>query len=347
MARGGAGIWRDCATVVAADWSEMKGAGLLRILMSRETQARLGTELARLLGDRPYRLVAPDEEAEANQAQIAFISRDITGLSTKHEVLPHTQQAYDAMLRSTTLQWVHVHSAGADRPVYIALRERGVNVTTSPGANAQVVAQSAVLGLLALARHWPKLLAAQRERRWAPLHGGALPRDLQGQKAMVVGWGPIGQEIGRLLLAVGLRLVVVRRSGGEIGAGVECVAPDGLLAHLPRVDWLVLACPLTPQTRGLIGARELAALPMHAGLINVARGEVVHQPALLHALEQERLAGAYLDVFEHEPLPLESPLWTLPNVIATPHSAGASDGNEARVDRLFLDSFADRLRAQA
>jgi len=321
---------------------------LLRILMSRPTQARLGADLARLLGDRPYRLVAPDEEREASQAQIAFISRDITGLSTKHEVLPHTQQAYDAMLRSTTLQWVHVHSAGADRPVYVALRERGVKVTTSPGANAPVVAQSAVLGLLALARHWPKLLAAQRERRWAPLQGGELlPRDLQGQTAMVVGWGPIGQEIGRLLLAIGLRLVVVRRSGGgEIGAGVECVRPDALLAHLPRLDWLVLACPLTPETRGLVGARELAALPAHAGLINVARGEVVDQAALTNALEQDRLVGAYLDVFEHEPLPSESLLWVLPNVIVTPHSAGASDGNGARVDQIFLEILGSHLRAE-
>lgn len=324
----------------------MKDAGLLRILMSRPTQARLGAELARLLSDRPYRLVGPDEEDEASQAQIAFISRDITGLSTKHEVLPHTQQAYDAMLRSTTLQWVHVHSAGADRPVYVALRERGVKVTTSPGANAQVVAQSAVLGLLALARHWPKLLAAQRERRWAPLQGGELPRDLQGQTAMVVGWGPIGQEIGRLLLALGLRLVVVRRSGGEIGAGIECVAPDALLEHLPRVDWLVLACPLTKETHGLIGVPELAALPAHAGLINVARGEVVDQAALINVLEQGRFVGAYLDVFEHEPLSLESPLWNLPNVIITPHSAGSSDGNESRVDWMFQNNLDHWLRGK-
>ena len=173
----------------------MKDAGLLRILMSRPTQARLGAELARLLGDQPYRLVAPDEEDEASQAQIAFISRDITGLSTKHQVLPHTQQAYDAMLRSATLQWVHVHSAGADRPVYVALRERGVKVTTSPGANAQVVAQSAVLGLLALARHWPKLLAAQRERRWAPLQGGALPRGGRGQELAGEGAADVGPQL--------------------------------------------------------------------------------------------------------------------------------------------------------
>lgn len=316
---------------------------LLRILMSRETQTRLADELGQVLAGRAYRLVAPDEE-EANQAEVAFVSRDITGLSTKHEVLPHTQQAYTAMLRSARLRWVHVHSAGADRPVYVALRERGVNVSTSAGANAQVVAQSAVLGLLALARHWPHLLAAQRDRRWAPLQGGPLPRDLQGQTAMVVGWGPIGQEIGRLLQAFGLRLVVVRRSGGAIGPDVECVPPDALPQHLPRADWLVLACPLTPQTRGLIGARELARLPAHAGLVNVARGEVVDQAALVDALEQGRLAGACLDVFEHEPLPPDSPLWGLPNVIATPHSAGASDGNEARVDRIFLDHLDGWLR---
>lgn len=328
---------------MAGDRARVRGdrglrATPLRILMSRQAAGQLAAPVREALGSRPHVLVAP-EDADAGLADIAFVSRDVTATSTKHQVLPSTQRMHDALLRAKPLQWVHIHSAGADRPVYVALRERGVSVTTSSGANATVVAQSAVLGLLALARHWPRLLAAQRRHEWAPLIASGLPRDLQGQTAVVVGWGPVGQEIGRLLQALGLSLVVVRRTG-SLTAGVRTVADTHLHEVLPPADWLVLACPLTPRTEGLIGARELALLPPHCGIVNVARGEVIAQDALVDTLRAQRIAGAYLDVFAHEPLPADSPLWDLPNVILTPHSAGFSDGNEARVARMFLDNLA-------
>jgi phosphoglycerate dehydrogenase-like enzyme len=194
--------------------------------------------------------------------------------------------------------------------------------------------------LLALARHWPRLLAAQQERRWAPLIGSGLPRDLQGQTAVIVGWGPVGREIGRLLQAIGMELVVVRRDVHAETAGIITVPASRLRDVLPAADWLVLACALTQQTRGLLGAAELALLPAHCGLVNVSRGEVVDESALIDALRAQRIAGAYLDVFAQEPLPEDSPLWDLPNVIVTPHSAGFSDANEERVAQLFLENLA-------
>jgi phosphoglycerate dehydrogenase-like enzyme len=108
---------------------------------------------------------------------------------------------------------------------------------------------------------------------------------------------------------------------------------------LPRADWLLLACPLTDRTRGLVDAAALALLPPGARLVNVSRGEVVDEPALVDALRSGTLSGAYLDVFAHEPLPPDSPLWDMPHVIVTPHTAGHSDGNEARVAALFLDNL--------
>ena len=318
----------------------------LRILLSRQAQAGLAPEIARVLGGRAHVLLAP-EDADAARADIAFVSRDVTGLSTKHKVLPETQRMYDALRAASGLRWVHIHSAGADRPVYLELRARGVQVATSSGANAPVVAQTALLGLLALARHWPRLLAAQREKRWAPLIASGLPRDLQGQVAVLVGWGPVGRELGRLLQALGLELVVVRRSAEAAAPGIRTVADTQLREVLPRADWLLLACPLTERTRGLIGAPELALLPPHCGLVNVSRGEVVDEPALIDALRSRRLAGAYLDVYAQEPLPADSPLWELPNVIATPHSAGFSDGNEQRVARMFLDNLARFARGES
>jgi phosphoglycerate dehydrogenase-like enzyme len=318
----------------------------LRILMSREAAANLSDAVQRVLGGRAHVLVTP-EQPDALLADIAFVSRDVTGVSTKHRVLPDTQRMYDALLRAQQLQWVHIHSAGADRPVYVSLRQRGVPVATSSGSNAPVVAQTALLGLLALARHWPRLLAAQRRHEWAPLFASGLPRDLHGQTAVVVGWGPVGQEIGRLLQAIGLSLVVVRRTAAAPSPGMRTVADTDLHQVLPSADWLVLACPLTERTEGLIGARELALLPPHCGIVNVARGEVIDQDALIDALRAERILGAYLDVFAHEPLPADSPLWDMPNVIATPHSAGFSDANAERVARMFLDNLARWSRGEA
>ena len=116
--------------------------------------------------------------------------------------------------------------------------------------------------------------------------------------------------------------------------------PPHLLPELlPRCDWLAITCPLTPETRGLIDRERIYALPRGAGLINVGRGEVIDEPALIDALSQGHLGGAYLDVFHTEPLPDSSPLWSLPNVIVSPHNASASAGNEARVLEVFFDNF--------
>jgi D-2-hydroxyacid dehydrogenase (NADP+) len=188
-------------------------------------------------------------------------------------------------------------------------------------------------------------MAAQRAHRWAPLIGSGLPRDLEGQTATVVGWGAIGQTLGRYLLALGLKLIVVRNTPNA-AAGAQSVTFKDFHSVLPRTDWLILACPLTPVTRALVDAQALALLPAGAHLVNVARGEVADEAALIDALACGRLAGAYLDVFAHEPLAPDSPLWDLPNLIATPHSAGFSDGNEERVALMFLDNLA-RWRRQA
>ncbi len=315
--------------------------GPLRILVSEESAREHADAIAACLPDRPHRLVA------AGDADIAFISREVTGLSTKHRVLPRTQAFYDTLLAAPSLRWVHTHSAGADRPVFGLLRARGVAVTTSTGANAAVVAQTAVAGLLALARRFPQLMAAQRAHRWAPLIAEGLPRDLAGQQATIVGWGPIGQEAARLLEAFGLRVAVVRSSDAPARPGVPTVAFERIGTLLPSTDWLLLACPLTDRTRGLVDAAALARLPRGAHVLNVSRGEVVEEAALVGALRSAHLGGAFLDVFAYEPLPAESPLWDLPTVIATPHSAGFSDGNAARVVGMFLDNLRRWHRGEA
>lgn len=318
----------------------------LCILVSEAARAAHGAAIAQALDGRAHALVTPAEDA-ARAAEIAFVSRDVTGLSTKHEIFPETQRFYDAMAASPGLRWVQVHSAGMDRAIYTQLQQRGVMLSTSAGSNAEVVAQTAVAGLLALGRRFPELIAAQRRREWSPLIHRPLPPDIHGQTATIVGWGEIGQAIGRILTAVGLRIQVVRSSDAPTGQGFASCAYEDIARMLPASDWLVLACPLTPRTEQLIDAAALRALPPGAGVINVARGAVLDEAALVAALQGGHLGGAYLDVFAHEPLAPDSALWALPQVLATPHSAGFSAGNAARVVKIFLDNLRRYAQGQA
>ncbi|MBV7481532.1 D-2-hydroxyacid dehydrogenase [Bordetella sp. BOR01] len=310
-----------------------------RILISAQARARLGDALGQAMQGRPYEVVTPtpDPATAPGEVDLAYCSRDVTGLSTKHDVKPPLESFYASLRRSPGLQWVHVHSAGADRPIFAELAQRQVRVTTSPGANAEVVAHTALAGLLMLARHFPLMLAQQRERRWVSLVATGMPADLAGQTALVAGWGPIGQRIAALLRMLGLRVIVARSSNTPVDGDTETLEFEGIGQCAARLDWLILACPLTDRTRRWIDAGVLAMLKPGARLINVARGEIVDQDALIHALRQRHLAGAYLDVFEHEPLDADCPLWSLDNVIVTPHAAGHSDGNERRVDQIFLN----------
>ena len=318
----------------------------LRLLASAFARSQMEANVAQLMGSQPCSFVLPHElHLNEGGCDLAFVSRDVTGSSTKHDVKPATQAFYDAMLASTDLRWVHVHSAGIDRPVYVQLQSRGVRVTPSVGANAVVVAQAALSGLLALSRRLPLLMQAQRQRNWQPLHGDLLPRDLAGQRMTILGWGGIGQTLARYAQMLGMQVSVVRHSGAPIEGLCSSVGYAQLHAVLPCTDWLVLACPLSEQTRGLVSAAHLAALPHGAHLINVSRVEVVDEPALIAALQSGHLAGAYLDVFAQEPLPTASPLWEMPQVIVTPHCAGFSSGNAQRVMQMFLDQLRAMLCA--
>ena len=285
-------------------------------------------ELIALPSDPSARL-----STEATAAvELAFFSGD---------VYPDSSPAFfAAAFAAKNLGWVHCFNAGTDHPIFGRLREQGVVLTHSPGSNAVPIAQTAIAGLLSLARRLPLFAAAQREQRWIEQATVEVPPDLSDQTLVVVGLGGIGSEIARLGQALGMRVVGVRRRPPEDGAPVDVfLPPDRLDEALPQAHWLALACPLTEETRGWIDAEALARLPVGAHVLNVARGEIVDERALVEALETGRLAGAYLDVFVEEPLPRSSPLWTLPNVIVTPHAASISAGSRARQAEIFLDNL--------
>lgn len=317
-----------------------------RVLVSRAAAHAWGAGILRVFGARPCELVVAEDTGSSAAADIAFLTRDVTGTSMKNQMQESTRRYYEQMRDSPGLVWVQMHSSGADRPIFADLQKRGVILTTASGSNAPVVVQSALAGFLSLARRFPDLMAAQRVRQWRPLIVTGLPRDLQDQTAVIVGWGPIGRQLAALLKILGLKVIVVRNQAEPAGEGFATVMFPALLEILPQADWVFLACPLTDKTLGLMDRRAFAAMPRGAHLVNVARGDVVVEAELVAALRSGQLGGAYLDVFAHEPLDPASALWGLDNVIVTPHSAGQSDGNNARVAGIFLRNLTHWLAGE-
>jgi phosphoglycerate dehydrogenase-like enzyme len=231
--------------------------------------------------------------------------------------------------------WVHVAAAGVDRFVFPALTRSGTVLTNSRGVFEQPMAEY-VLGLvLAMAKDLPGTLGLQRERRWRHRES----ERVEGRAALVVGAGPIGRAIARQLALVRLRVTVVgrtRRHDPDLGGIVPASSLHDLL---PEADYVVLAAPLTPDTRGLVDAAALGRMRPTARFINVSRGALVVEADLVAALRAGRIAGAALDVFEHEPLPAGSPLWELPGVIVSPHMSGDVIGWRDALAAVFVDNF--------
>jgi phosphoglycerate dehydrogenase-like enzyme len=310
------------------------------LLVSHHFNARFGNDVvaaARRDGIELDLLVLPPAaeariaDADAARAEIAFFSSDVFPEFAK--------PFFSAARKAPKLKWLHVFNAGVDHPVFASILERGVRLTTSSGSAAEPIAQTAIAGMLYFARSFPRWAAAQREHKWNQFPPDAHPPDLRGQTLLIYGLGRIGTEIARLARLLGVRVIGVRRHAVETEHVDEIHTPDQLASLLPQCDWLTLACPLTDETRGLFDAAMLARLPRGARVINISRGEIVDEPALIAALQSEHLGGAYLDVFAQEPLPADSPLWDMPNVFVSPHNASASAGNDARINAIFLDNL--------
>jgi len=235
------------------------------------------------------------------------------------------------------LRWVHVGGVGIDWTLFPELVESGVALTNSRGVFDTTLPEYLLTLMLALVKDLPGTLAAQADREWRH----RLLRPLAGGHAVIVGAGSIGRAAGALLRSMGVRVTLVGRSerDGNPGEGRIRAVAD-LAQLLPEGEWLVVLTPLTPETRGLIGPAELAALPSGARVVNIGRGPVLQETALIEALQSGALAGAALDVFEREPLDPESPLWDMPNVIVSPHIGGDVIDTPAA----FSESFLANLR---
>lgn len=246
-----------------------------------------------------------------------------------------------ALHQAPELRWLHVFAAGVDHPFFQRLLARGVRITTSSGASAVPIAHTVLLYVLALSRDLPGWGRDQAARRWNPRD----VEDLQGRTLVVLGLGPIGLEVARLAQAFRMEVVGVRRTprGDE---PCETWPLERLDDVLPRAEWLVLALPLADETRHVLDSRRLALLPRGARVVNVGRGALIDEAALAEALASGQVGGAGLDVFEVEPLPPESPLWTHPRVVVTPHASGTNPGNHLRAAESFVENLARYARGE-
>lgn len=230
------------------------------------------------------------------------------------------------------LRWLNTSYAGVDWLPLADLERRGVALTCGTGLTTGQVAEFAVMGMLAIAKDYRAVVRAQDRREWLEAAPGT--RDLAGSRALILGNGAIGQAIGQALE----------------GFGVEVVAasshrPRNWRSQLGSFDWIVLAVPGTPETRGMIGAAELAAMKPEAVLVNFARADCIDQRALIEALRDKRIAAALLDLTDPEPLPPEHPLWSLPNAHITMHLSGIpTAASQQRAAERFLRNF-ERFRA--
>ena len=267
-----------------------------------------------------------------------------TSLLAEAEVLFDFDRSHleDLPERAPSLRWIQATSAGIGQLVAqhrYAERMPETLFTTASGVHAIPLAEYALMSILIFRRRVPEMLAAQEERRWERFAS----TDLTERSLAVVGMGSIGREVARVASEFGMRTIGVKRTvAGLDPAALHLDALyglDELHEALRGSEHVVLSVPHTPETEGMIGADELALLTPGAIIVNVARGAVVDESALIDALESGQLGGAALDVFQEEPLSADSPFWAMPNVLVCAHSAGTSDRENQRITDIFCENL--------
>jgi len=296
--------------------------------------------------------------------QTAHNPGEVAGILQEH---PSTEILYAFHLPPNTLElapglrWVQLHSAGADHLLDHPILGSDVVITTTSGIHATPIAEYVLASMLAYRWRVPLWTSCQRESRWPSERWNLFARpELRGSTLGVVGYGSIGREVGRLGKAFGMRVLAVRRSTGRADQGYAVdgtgdhegtiperfYAPEELQEMLPECDYVVVALPLTMATRHVIGEPELRAMKPSAYLVNIARGGLIDEAALVRALREGWIGGAGLDVFDEEPLPADSPLWELDKALISPHVAAFSPHYDRRAVELFAHNLARYLAGE-
>lgn len=264
----------------------------------------------------------------------------ITDVEIMFTVSLHPEQ----FLAAKKLRWIHSQSAAVNQFMFPELVESDVILTNAREVHGRVVAELVIAMILALAKQLPTAFRFQQQHVWgqdAMSRGSTCSRDILGATLGLVGLGSIGLHVAQYASALGMRVIAVREHvDREKPPGVDEVLPSSkLLDLLDQSDYVVLSAPLTPETTRMIDREQLAAMKPDAWLINVGRGPLINEAALIEALRKRRIGGAALDVFNEEPLPPDSPLWDMDNVLITPHTGGVSQKMWERQYVLFAENL--------
>ncbi len=306
----------------------------MKLIVSERVAREYGARIRKIAGRATLAVPSVRDgavawSADPGGAAVCCFSEDMwQELDSRRLILP-------ALFRVQGIGWLHTFSAGVDSPVFQVLIDRGTVLTNSSGASAPSIAQYVLAMMLYRVKRIDEWREQQKRHEWTQIPAG----ELTGQTVGIIGTGAIGGEVARLAQAFGMRVIGARRSSKLARYVDEQVSMRRLHYLLKQSDFVVLACPLTKETEGLIGERELRAMKPAATLINIARGRVVNEAWLIRALDERWIAGACLDVFTVEPLLESSPLWDMPNVVVTPHNSGFSPLNMERSMAIFLDNL--------
>ncbi len=285
-----------------------------------------------------YRRESAAYQQIADRLDISFGANDKeaeAGLATAEVVLCGYFNNKDLAKRAPHLRWVQSIFAGVDK--LIPAIPPGVTLTNSSGIHAQKAGEYAMGAILMLNSAVPQFVEAQRHTKWEQIFTPSVSR----RTVLILGAGRLASAVARHVRHFGMRVIGVARSGGARPDFPECYPVDQLPELLPQADFLVLMVPNTPETNGLIGRRELDLLPSHTGVVSLGRSQVMDHEALVEKLENGELGGAFLDVFDKEPLPADLPLWKTPRLFISPHCA-LDDGPD--YVKLSLDMFFDNMR---
>lgn len=313
----------------------------MRLLIYEPSYRRIAGSISHL-GIEPV-LLSETGELTFGGAQIAIEDADVEAAWASMDAFfgPKAREFSVTMLKSPTLKWVQTASAGFDNAIFPKLVGKGARLTTSHG-HAVGIAEYVVWAVLDHLKNGPERREAQAAHEWRRMR----VREVMGTRWLVVGFGAIGGGVGRIARAFGAHVTGIRRSQTSDPDADAIAALDDLPALVPDADVVVLTCPLTPQTRNLVDDGFLARMKPGSVLVNIGRGPLIDEDALLAALDRGVPAHAVLDVFVTEPLPADSRFWDHPRVFLTPHNSGVTDGQAARIDAAFVENLGRYVRGE-
>jgi phosphoglycerate dehydrogenase-like enzyme len=315
---------------------------MTRILFYEPAYRRIASRISGLPGieslvmDRKGRIRFGEREVTAEEAapEVGWATNDLFGGPIRDYMV--------ALLKSPKLRWMQSGAAGFDNPVFAQIVAKGARLTTNH-SQAVGMAEYVLATVLDHFQRGPERRAAQQQKEWARLPY----REISGSRWLIIGFGAIGQEIGRRARAFGAHITGVRRAPGPHELADVLVQPERTIEMLGSADVVVLSLPLSPKTESLVDRRFLAAMAPRSVLVNVGRGGLVDEAALLAALADGTPEHAVLDVFRSEPLPADSPFWKDPRVTLTGHASAIGSGLTGRTDDLFVENLARYVRGQS